>query len=90
MAHFAKIDENNVVLEVIVIANDDCDGGDFPSSEPAGQAFIASLGISGDWKQTSYNGQFRGRYAGPGYKYDATLDEFTEPERIIVGAPPPE
>lgn len=90
MAHFAKIDENNVVLEVIVIANDDCDGGDFPSSEPVGQAFIASLGISGDWKQTSYNGQFRGRYAGPGYKYDQALDEFTEPEHIVVGAPQPE
>ena len=78
MAHFAKI-ENGVVREVIVIGNDDCGGGDFPASEPVGQAFIASLGLAGEWKQTSYNGNFRAKYAGIGDRYDAELDEFVSP-----------
>jgi transcription initiation factor TFIIIB Brf1 subunit/transcription initiation factor TFIIB len=46
MAHFAKI-ENNTVTSVIVVSNDDCGGGDYPDSEPIGQAFIASLGLDG-------------------------------------------
>ena len=79
MAHFAKI-ENGVVREVLVIGNDDCAGGDFPASEAAGQAFIASIGLSGEWRQTSYNSNFRGTYAGIGYTYDAVTDTFTPPE----------
>lgn len=79
MAHFAQIDDTNVVRQVIVIANDDCGGGDFPESEPIGQAFIASLGISGEWLQTSYSGSFRSRYAGIGYTYDPVLDKFIGP-----------
>jgi hypothetical protein len=79
MAHFAQVDTDNIVRQVIVIANDDCGGGDFPASEPIGQAFIASLGIAGTWLQTSYNANFRGVYAGIGYTYDATLDEFVAP-----------
>ena len=79
MAHFAQIDHNKIVAQVIVISNDDCGGGDFPESEPIGQAFIASLGLTGLWLQTSYNGNFRGRYAGIGYTYDAALDEFIAP-----------
>lgn len=75
MAHFARVN-NNVVQEVIVIANSDCDDLPFPESEPVGQAYIASLGVEGEWLQTSYNGNFRGRYAGPTMIYDATLDEF--------------
>ena len=78
MAHFAKI-ENGVVREVLVIGNDDCAGGDFPESEAAGQAFIAGLGLAGVWKQTSYNGNFRGTYAGIGFIYDAVTDTFTPP-----------
>jgi hypothetical protein len=58
MAHFAKI-ENNIVVEVLTINNDDCGGGDYPESEPIGQAFIASLGIAGEWLQTSYHANFR-------------------------------
>jgi hypothetical protein len=79
MAHFALIDDNNMVQQVIVIANDDCGGGDFPESEPIGQAFIASLGIAGSWLQTSYHGNFRGTYAGIGYTYDPVLDQFVAP-----------
>ena len=78
MAHFANI-QNGVVSQVIVIANDDCGGGDFPESEAAGQAFIASLGLAGEWRQTSYNGNFRGTYAGIGMTYDAVTDTFTPP-----------
>lgn len=78
MAHFAKI-ENNTVTNVIVVSNDDCGGGDFPASEPIGQAFIASLGIAGDWLQTSYHANFRSKYAGIGDLYVAETDEFVSP-----------
>ncbi len=79
MAHFAQVNNDNIVAQVIVIANDDCGGGDFPESEPIGQAFIASLGLLGTWLQTSYHGNFRGTYAGIGYTYDIELDEFVAP-----------
>jgi hypothetical protein len=79
MAHFAQINNDNIVAQVIVIGNDDCGGGDFPESEPIGQAFIASLGLPGTWLQTSYHGNFRGTYAGIGYTYDIKLDEFVAP-----------
>jgi hypothetical protein len=75
MAHFARI-EDGIVSEVIVIDNADCGGGDFPESEAVGQSFISSIGLSGEWLQTSYNGSFRGCYAGNGYAYDSELDEF--------------
>lgn len=79
MAHFAQVNQNNVVMRVINVANDDCGGGDFPESEPIGQAFIASLGIEGTWLQTSYHANFRGAYAAPGMVYDPTTDTFTVP-----------
>jgi len=79
MAHFAQLNDNNTVTQVIVVANTDCGDLDFPASEPVGQAFIAGLGLTGTWKQTSYNNNFRGRYAGIGYTYDAVLDEFVAP-----------
>jgi hypothetical protein len=78
MAHFAQVSDG-IVSAVIVVSNDDCGGGDFPASEAVGQAFIASLGLAGVWKQTSYNGNFRGKYAGIGDFYDADLDEFVTP-----------
>jgi hypothetical protein len=78
MAHFAKI-ENGIVREVIVIGNENCGGGDFPESESVGQEFIASCGLSGEWKQTSYSAGFRSKYAGIGDLYDADLDEFVTP-----------
>jgi hypothetical protein len=68
-----------VVREVIVIGNDNCGGGDFPASEPIGQAFIASIGLAGEWRQTSYNGNFRSKYAGIGDVYDAETDTFVSP-----------
>jgi hypothetical protein len=81
MAYFAEISDN-LVIQVIAVANSDCDNLPFPESEPYGQAFIASLGLQGQWLQTSYNANFRGVYAGIGYTYNAALD-------IFVAPPPP-
>lgn len=80
MAHFAQLNNESVVQRVIVVANADCGGGDFPESEPVGQAFIASLGLAGEWRQTSYNGNFRSKYAGIGDTYDAVNDVFVAPQ----------
>ena len=79
MAHFAQTN-NDIVQQVIVVSNDDCGGGNFPESEPIGQAFIASLGLRGQWLQTSYHANFRGKYAGIGDRYDATTDTFVSTE----------
>jgi hypothetical protein len=82
MAYFAELDNTNTVLRVISISNDVCGEPTlgFPDTEAAGRAFIANtLKLEGVWKQTSYNGNFRGTYAGVGYTYDADLDEFIAP-----------
>jgi len=86
MAHFAKINENNIVETVIVVSNKDCGNLEFPESEPIGQAFIASCGIEGNYKQTSYNTSgnqheygktpIRGNYAIIGGIYDPKYDVF--------------
>lgn len=78
MAHFARVNQGTV-REVIVINNADCGGGDFPDSEPIGQTFISEIGLDGEWKQTSYNGNFRGIYAGVGFIYDSDLNIFIAP-----------
>lgn len=78
MAHFAKVAQDGTVETVIVIADEDCGGGSFPSSEPIGQAFIASLNLDGEWKQTSYNHNFRKQYAPIGGTYDAVADVFVQ------------
>jgi hypothetical protein len=83
VAHFALL-QNDIVETVIVVSNDDCGGGNFPESEPVGQAFIASLGLDGEWLQTSYHANFRGKYASIGDTYDAGLDEFVAPESTEV------
>jgi hypothetical protein len=77
MAHFAQV-ENGVVRQVIVVSNDDCAGGDLPESEPAGQAFLANIGLEGHWVQTSYHANFRGKYAGIGDLWNGT--DFVSPE----------
>lgn len=61
-----------------------CGALDFPASEPIGQAFIASIGLTGEWLQTSYSGTFRGKYAGQGDTYDEANDVFVSP---VVEAP---
>ena len=69
MAHFAKLDDNNVVLAVHVVNNDviTIDGVE---SEQAGIDFLSNLHGHTKWKQTSYNGSFRKNYAGIGFIYD--------------------
>jgi hypothetical protein len=76
MAHFAKIDENNLVQQVIVVSNEDCGNYEFPESEIIGQTFINSIGLAGNWKQTSYNNNFRKNYAGIGYSFDESRNAF--------------
>jgi len=80
VAHFAKINENNEVVEVIVVNNNDIKNLEFPESESVGQDFLRSIGLDGTWLQTSYNKKFRGNYAGPGFTYDSTLDAFISPK----------
>lgn len=75
MAHFAKVD-SGIVLQVIVVNNETLGDLEFPESEAVGQEFIESLGLTGTWKQTSYNATFRGKYAGAGDTYDEANDLF--------------
>ncbi len=77
MAHFAKLDENNVVLEVVVVNNDviTIDGEE---SEQAGIDFLTELFGHSHWRQTSYNGNFRKNYAGKGFIFDLEFDAFRE------------
>ena len=84
MAYFAQIDDTNTVLEVIAVNNETIDYLPFPESEPVGQEFIATLGFTGTWLQTSYNANFRGVYAGIGFTYNETLDIFVQPVEQIV------
>lgn len=79
MAHFAELDENNVVQRVIVVSNEVINNEPFPESEPIGAAFCQNL-LGGNWIQTSYHGNFRKNFAGIGYTYDATLDVFITPQ----------
>ena len=67
------------MVQVIVVGDDDCAGGAYPEADAAGQAFIHSIGLDGTWVQTSYNANFRGKYAGIGDTFDAELDEFVSP-----------
>jgi len=78
MAHFAKLDDNNVVLAVHVVNNDviTVDGVEL---EQAGIDFLTGLHGYDKWKQTSYNGTIRKNYAGIGYTYDASRDAFISP-----------
>ena len=78
MAHFAKL-EDNIVREVIVVNNEEV------PDEATGIAFCKSLfGEDTEWIQTSYNANFRGRFAGVGMIYDPELDEFLSPQVEIT------
>jgi hypothetical protein len=78
MAHFAKLDENNIVLEVNVVNNNVLD----PLNEEASgiQFLIEWSGGYSNWKQTSYNSTFRKNYAGIGFYYDIEKDAFIPPQ----------
>ena len=80
MAHFAQLDENNLVTQVIVVANEELllDGVE---NETKGIMFCKSLlGEDTRWVQTSYNGNIRKNYAGIGYTYDPVADHFFAPQ----------
>ena len=76
MAHFAELDNNNVVLRVVVVGND-C----VPSDEHIdGETWCINFFKGGTWKQTSYNNNFRKQYAGMGFTYDAAKNKFLSPQ----------
>lgn len=78
MANFAKLDENNIVLEVNVVNNDTLDASD---EEASGIAFLVEWsGGHSNWKQTSYNSSFRKNFCGIGFSYDAERDAFIPPK----------
>lgn len=79
MAHFAELDENDIVLRVVVVANEDT-AVDGVEDEAVGVAFCQSLlGPDTRWAQTSYHGNIRARYAGAGYWFDRQNNVFTAP-----------
>ena len=81
MGNFAKLDDQSIVVDVIVVNNDTLDNLQFPESEAVGVAFLTEWsGGYTNWKQTSYNANFRKNYAGVGYTYDPVLDAFIVPK----------
>jgi hypothetical protein len=81
MGHFAKLDDANVVTDVIAVSNETLNNLPFPESEPVGVAFLIDWsGGYTNWEQTSYNANFRKNYAGIGHTYDAVLDAFIAPK----------
>jgi hypothetical protein len=79
VAHFAELDENNVVKRVIVVDNKDTSDANGNEIDSIGVAFCQKL-LGGNWKQTSYNGKVRKNYAGIGYTYRADIDAFVAPQ----------
>lgn len=81
MAHVAKLDDKGIVSEIHVIDNEKLpnDGQFNKKVEDAVIAYQKSLGLDGNWKMTSYNNNFRGKYACVGDKYDSELDLFVSP-----------
>jgi len=85
MAHFAELDQNNVVTQVVVISNDDILDGDGNESEEVGIQFCKNLyGDDKNWIQTSYNNKFRYKYAAIGDTYDPERDAFVSPGYIYL------
>ena len=81
MAHFAQINEDNIVGMVLVVNNDIVNNLPFPESEQLGIDFLrATFKDNARWKQTSYNGNFRKNYAGLGFIYDPVRDAFIPPK----------
>lgn len=79
MAHFAEINENNIVQRVIVIHNNELLNSDGVEQESLGSTFCNQL-FGGTWVQTSYNGTMRKNFAAQGFTYDAARDAFIPPK----------
>lgn len=81
MAHFAQLDENDIVINVCVVDNADIIDGNGDEDESLGIALLKGiLGSDTKWKQTSYNGSLRKNFAGIGYQYNNILDAFIAPK----------
>lgn len=83
MAHFAEIDENNIVKRVVVVGNDiSTAAGPLGENDmhPDGETWCQNFFKGGTWKQTSYNNNFRKQYAGKGFTYDSANDIFIAPQ----------
>ena len=83
MAHFAKLDENDIVEKVVVVGNDvPTAAGPLGENDmhADGESYCQNLFKGGVWKQTSYNNNFRKQYAGIGYTYDSVKDKFIRPQ----------
>jgi hypothetical protein len=81
MAHFAQLNQNNIVSQVIVVNNDDCVNEQGQEDEEVGIFFCKSLfGASTRWRQTSYSGSIRKNFAGVGFVYDVQRDAFIAPK----------
>lgn len=79
MAHFAQLNDNNVVIQVIVVGNNQLLDENGQEQEALGVAFCQQL-FGGNWKQTSYNNSFRVRYAGIGFSYNPDINAFIPPK----------
>lgn len=82
MAHFAELDDNNIVKQVIVVHNNELLDEYGKESEQKGVAFCATL-FDGVWVQTSYNNNIRKNFAGVGFTYDASRDAFIAPQPYL-------
>lgn len=83
MAHFAELDETDTVIRVVVVANEVTHATvDGTEDQSLGVAFLKDL-LGGEWIGTSYNNNFRKRYAGIGYTYDRERDEFVPPNYVL-------
>lgn len=80
MAHFAKIGLDNIVTDVLVVANRETMDSNGIEYESIGAEFLKALTGHKTWVQTSYNGNIRKNYAGIGYTYDSQRDAFIEPK----------
>jgi len=80
MAHFAQLNEANIVIDVVVVNNDVITDADGIEQEQLGVEFLSQLNNGGWWKQTSYNNSFRKNYAGIGMTYDSGIDAFIAPQ----------
>lgn len=78
MAHFAKLDENNIVIAVHVVHNNELLDENGQESEAKGVQFLSNLHGHTNWKQTSYNSKFRKNFAAIGFIYRADIDAFIE------------
>jgi hypothetical protein len=82
MAHFAQVNEFDIVQRVIVVADSDCLDANGQESEAVGAAYCHNL-LGGRWLQTSYNNNMRVRFAGIGYKYDAVRNAYIPPQPYL-------